>query len=119
MRNRSIKIYFQNRCEKPNREFWKTISPFISDNRSKSSNNITLNENDQIITDANKVSEIFNEHFVNVAAEIGFPDSISSVTTSLAKHSNHPSILKIKKKHESANNAFSFHLVDSSTIMAY
>ena len=119
LRNRSIKIYFQNRCEKPNREFWKTISPFISDNRSKSSNNITLNENDQIITDANKVSEIFNEHFVNVAAEIGFPDSISSVTTSLAKHSNHPSILKIKEKHESANNSFSFHLVDPSTVMAY
>ena len=119
LRNRSIKIYFQIRCEKPNREFWKTVSPFIVDNRSKSSNNITLNENEHIVTDSNEIAEIFNEHFVNVAAEIGFPDSITSVETSIEKHLNHSSILKIREKHANTYNSFSFHLVDSKTVMGY
>ena len=35
LRNRSIKTYFENRCQKSNREFWKTISPFIADSKSK------------------------------------------------------------------------------------
>ena len=45
LRNRSIRNYFLNRCEKPDHDFWKTISPFIDDGKSKNSNLITLNEN--------------------------------------------------------------------------
>ena len=62
------------------------------------------------------MAELFNEHFVNVAAEIGFPDSISSVKKSIESHSCHPSILKINEKYANVNNSFSFHLVDPSTI---
>ena len=78
-----------------------------------------MNEHEQIITDPNRVSEIFNEHFVNVAAQIGFPDSITSAITSIESHSDHPSVLKIQEKYENANHSFSFHLVDSSTVMFY
>ena len=46
LRNRFIRKYFQTRCEKPNQEFWKTIAPFIADSKSKTSNMITLNENE-------------------------------------------------------------------------
>ena len=119
LRNRSIGVYFQKRCEKPNREFWKTISPFITDSSSRGSNNINLNENEQIVTDSQEVSEIFNEHFVNVAKEIGFHDPISSVNASVDIHSGHPSILKIKEKYHEANNSFSFQLVSPSTVRTY
>ena len=117
LRKRSIKNYFIKRCEKPNREFWKTISPFITDNKSKGTGFITLNENSTLITEPSRVSEIFNDHFVNVASKIGFPDSIASVNSALSKHSNHPSILKIKDKFREAENTFSFQCVDSHSIM--
>ena len=119
LRNRSIRKYFQTRCEKPNRDFWKTISPFIADNKSKTSNTVTLNENGNIINDPHKVSDIFNDHFVNVAANIGFPDSISSVDTAVENHSNHPSINKIGEKFPSVVNKFTFKKVNPHEIMIY
>ena len=120
LRNRSLRKYFMNRCEKPNREFWKTISPFITDNKLKQSNVITLNENENIVTDPYKVSEIFNNHFVNVADKIGFSDSISSsVNAAIVNHSSHPSVLKITEKFLSAKTAFEFREVSPSEIMIY
>ena len=119
LRNRSIRTYFRKRCEIPNREFWKTISPFITDGKSKSSNMISLNDNENIVTDPNKVSEILNDHFVNVAEKIGFSDSIISVNATIENHSKHISILKINEKFPSALNSFVFKTVSPSEIMVY
>ena len=117
LRKNSIRNYFLKRCEKPNREFWKTISPFITEKKSKGNGTITLNENNTLITDPSKVSEIFNDHFVNVASKIGFPDSIFSVNSTLSKHAEHPSIIRINEKFSEINNSFSFQCVDSQTVL--
>ena len=117
LRKRSIKKYFMTRCEKPNREFWKTISPFISDKNSKTSNALSLNENGMVITDPSEIAEIFNDHFVNVAKEIGFQDSITSVNSAISKHSSHSSVLKIRERFKEAEKTFSFECVDSQTVM--
>ena len=119
LKNRSIRKYFQKRCEIPNRDFWKTISPFVTDGKSKSSDMISLNENENIVTDPNKVSEILNNHFSTVAKNIGVSDSISSVNASIVNHSSHPSILKITDKFPSVHNSFVFKAVNPSEIMIY
>ena len=46
IRKSSLKTYFMTKCGKNDQSFWKTISPFFSDNRSKNSKNIILNEDD-------------------------------------------------------------------------
>ena len=56
-----------------------------------------LNENNETVTDQNKVTEIFNEYFVTIAAEIGLPDPIASSDEALLTHQNHPSATKIRQ----------------------
>ena len=95
IKKQSMKNYFAKKCEKPDRNFWATISPFLSDKKFKGNNTITFKENNETITDQKKVAEIFNKYFVSIAAEIGFPDSITSSDEALLTHQNHPSVIKI------------------------
>ena len=78
IRKQSMKKYFAKKFEKPDRNLWATISPFLSDKKFKGNNTITLKENNETITDHNKAAEMFNKYFVSIAAEIGFPDPITS-----------------------------------------
>ena len=54
-----------------------------------------------------------------MAKEIGFPDTISSVTHAISKHATHASILKIKERFGDIEDTFSFTCVDSNTVMSY
>jgi hypothetical protein len=54
----------------------------------KSNNSITLSENNDIVNDPKKVSEIFNDFFINVAKNIGNPNTFID--------ENHPSIQAIR-----------------------
>ena len=119
IRKQSMKNYFEKKCEKPDRNLWATISPFLSDKKFKGNNTITLKEDNETITDQNKVAEIFNKYFVSVAAEIGFPDPITSSDEALLTHQNHPSVIKIREKHPELHNSFSFHAVNPQEIMIY
>ena len=52
-------------------DFWPTIKPFLSKKCKTGSNTIILTENDNVINKTEEVCNIFNEHYVNVANEIG------------------------------------------------
>ena len=119
IRKSSLKNYFMKNCDKNDQNFWKTISPFFSENRSKSSKNIILNEGEKVIIDQSAISNIFNNHFVSVADEIGFPDQITTVEDSIAHHSNHPSISEISSRHQALKDSFSFHPIDQNSVMIY
>ena len=110
---------FEKKCEKPDRNFWATISPFLSDRKFKGNNTITFKENNETITDQNKVAEIFNKYFVSIAAEIGFPDPKTSSDEALLTHQNHPSVIKIREKQPELHNSFSFHTVNPQEIMIH
>ena len=114
IRKQSLREYFSKNCSIKDKTFWNTISPFMSDKKSKTSN-IILHENDQIITDKSQVCDIFNDYFVNIASSIGFDDNITSVETAITKHSSHPSIIKIKDRHP-ITNQFSFKPVSTKNI---
>ena len=119
IRKQSMKNYFEKRCEKPDRNFWATISPFLSDRKFKGNNTITFKENNETITDQNKVAEIFDRYFVSIAAEIGFPDPKTSSDEALLTHQNHPSVIKIREKHPELHNSFSFHTVNPQEIIIH
>ena len=60
IRNKSLQNYFSKNCSKPDKSFWSTISPFMSNKKLKSSGSITLQENDKTENDNETVANIFN-----------------------------------------------------------
>ena len=69
VKKKSVQNYFFERCVRgpKSSDFWPTIKPFLSKKGSSSNNHITLSENGEIINDLAKVSEVFNDFFINVA----------------------------------------------------
>ena len=110
--NKVKKEYFRNldiRSVNDNKKFWKIVKPNFSEKNSKSSK-IILVENDEIITDNKRSTEIMNDYFVNITKELnipaiyvekqsentdtGFLDPIDQIIHSYRRH---PSILKINE----------------------
>ena len=52
---------------------------------------------------------------MNIASSIGYDDTIVDVKSALTKHASHPSILKIRKRHQ-INTAFSFRAINADDI---
>ena len=90
----SLKNYFGNHCKKHDKNFWKVISPFMSDKRYRNGNSIILNENDKIVNDPSQVAEIFNEFFTTVASDIGSVDEVISAGDAIHRHKDHPSVYR-------------------------
>ena len=111
----SMRKYFEQRCSKQDKNFWKTISPFFSDKKSRNGNHIALSENNGIINDQHRVAEMFNDYFSTVAMGIGFDDSVISATDAINKLSSHPSVLKIQGN-RNPEHSFSFQLVDTQQV---
>ena len=94
-----------------NRKFWKTIKPLFS-GKIQSSANVTLRENDEIISNDLAVAEIFNDYFLNITSSLEIqtiePDIIlpgniiDPVDIAIIKYSNHPSIHRINSNFEPA-----------------
>ena len=68
----------------------------MSDKKFRNRGGIILEEGEETISEASKVSEIFNDFFIYVASEIGFDEDIVSVTDAINEYITHPSIEKIK-----------------------
>ena len=87
-----------------NKSFWKTVKPSFSD-KSIKDGNIILIEDEIMISDEEKVAEIFNSFFGNVIQDLGIKpiDAISNipdntedpVLSAISKYQSHPSIVKI------------------------
>ena len=102
-----------------NKQFWRNVKPLLSDKISESSK-ITLVNNNRIVSDDREICNIFNEFFVKVVPNLNISEFTGSdnlhenvigdsVQSILYKDRNHPSIIKIKERHESSEKfAFSF-----------
>ena len=81
-----------------NKTFWRNIKPCFSDKRNFS-NKITISEKVSIVSDDRRLSEIFNEHFININKTLDLKPSIVSTTTSrpeiIETFKDHPTIKKI------------------------
>ena len=101
-----------------NKQFWKTVKPYIS-NKGQTGNKITLVDNNEIIITDEDVSEKFNSFFVNAVKSLNIVENTDLLTSTegitdeieiaLKKYEFHPSILQIKKSINSLDiSKFSF-----------
>ena len=128
------KSYFENLqpssiCD--NKKFWKTVKPLFSE-KNVSAENITLIENNVIVTEDKKLAEIFNSFFSNAVKNLNidsyehfsFDDYIlckeiesdNPITRAIEKYENHPSIVKIKEI-TPKNSHFSFKPTDLKSVI--
>ena len=53
-----------------NKKFWDTVKPFLTDKGTHHNQALLLKENDQILRDERKVTEVLNKHFVNIVETV-------------------------------------------------
>ena len=66
----ALKKYFGKHCTNTDKTFWKVIKPYFS-KKSKSAENIQLDFEGNVVSEPEKIAEIFNTHYLNVATQIG------------------------------------------------
>ena len=103
MKKRSLKTYFEDRCENVKngdpRMFWQIIKPFVSDKNLRGNSNIMLMENESIVSNDAKVCDIFNEYFANVTDSIGTESILTDderIEDIIDMYSDHESVVKIQ-----------------------
>ena len=104
LRRRSLCNYFRENCKDgpKSKSFWPTIKPFLS-KKCRTADRILLCEGNQLIEEPDKVAEVFNDYFVNVAN-----------TAPAVNITNHPSIDRIRERHQDLT--FDFHEVDPELV---
>lgn len=105
-----------------NKQFWRAIKPAFSDKCIVNSN-ITLIEENEIISKDQNVADVFNKFFSNVVSDLEIPqvegitvnveDIENPIKKAIVKYSKHPSILEINKL---STKNFSFHSVSIEEI---
>lgn len=123
LRVQSINKYFETNCSSTkHNNFWNAIKPFMSHKPQSGNNYLYLYEEGHIVHDKSQICDIFNEHFTNVATNIGTPDDLldeESTNTIVDSYSSHDSITSIEN--EMANREdykdFSFSPVSEDMVL--
>ena len=104
-----------------NREFWKTMKPFLTNKGCLDNCDIMLRGGNKMITDDKRLAKPFNEHYINIVERSSGlkPEEIVChnedfdkrivLHNIIKKYENHSNIIKIKncmsaKSHLSSNN---------------
>ncbi len=132
LRKKAMKTHFKEATKNgtlSNKEFWDLVKPFLSNKGGLTSSDISLVKNDTVVTDDQELTEIFNDHYVNIvekssgkkpvnlAEYTGISDDRQIVRLILDKYKNHPSVLAIIQNPEQVLNTFSFHEIGNQEIM--
>ena len=123
------KLYFGNLkssdvCD--NKKFWKSVKPLFNE-QAVTTDSISLIENNAIVSDDAKVSEIFNNFFGSAVTNLNIPpyeppqdNLITSpddpILNIIGKYKGHPSILKINE-FIPCDSSFSFKPTDIASVM--
>ena len=102
IRRKSIKRYMDKISEKGiefNKNFWNFIKPFMTNEGMIASNDITLTEGENVISDEYEISQI--RHLTSTILTLLKKVAVKS-------YQNHPRALKIKNKFSSDLNSFDF-----------
>ena len=117
----------------PNKKFWDSVKPFLTDKGSHGNENYSLLENGQITKDEKEISEIFNDHYINIIENITGEKQEGShsgginnknpgekeeiLDTILEKYSCHPIIVNIKSNLPQDGATFHFSKAHPSDIL--
>ena len=106
-----------------NRKFWKMVKPCFTD-KVNTNEQITLVENDEIISDSSKVAQLMNTYFSNIFELLEIPSNddiinnadaiVDPVNRAIFKYSTHPSILKIIETYPNRNTFSIAHTTKSN-----
>ena len=128
IRRKIIKRYINKVSDKgieTNKSFWNFIKPFMTNKGMIASNDITLTEGKNVITDEYEISQTFNKHYINIVAiscgnkpnkigtKLGSLNDSDVIDRIIKSYQNHPSVLKIKNKFGSDLNSFDFQQITS------
>ena len=108
------KLHFEQILSKgtmTNKDFWKKVAPALSSKEPNITNDIFLDEDNEHITDDNKISQILNDQYINIVEnstgisinplanyDLSNKDSIDGYIDKIIKiYENHPSIKMIKE----------------------
>ena len=122
IRKKSIKQYFSNITSKgtvTNREFWKTMKPFLTNKGCLDNCDIMHRGDNKMITDDKCLAKLFNEHYINIVERssgskpekmVCHNEDFDILHNIIKKYENHTSIIKIKnfmsmKSHLNSNNS--------------
>ena len=134
---KNIRNHFSSLCDNssvPTKQFWDLVKPFLNDKGSHGNENYTLLEKGRLIKDHRQISEIFDDHYINIIENITgekqeelHSDSLRNKNQTekkeilsgiLEKYSGHPSILNIKQHFSSTGrNLFQFQKAEPSDIL--
>ena len=73
IRRENIRNHFSSLCDNggiPTKMFWDSVKLILSDKGFHGNENYTLLENGKLIEDYREISEIFNDHYINVIENI-------------------------------------------------
>ena len=95
----SRRKYFSERCHKGSKDhsFWKAIKPYMT-NKVSNSNDIMLKEGDDIVSDSDKIANVFSHYYRDVIDQIGSSEACENLCINdiILKYNNHSSIRLIK-----------------------
>ena len=110
--------------------FWKVTKPLCSD-KAVSSNSITLIENKEIVSDDQKIANIFSSFFSNAVRNLNIEyyehfswdryfvcneiENEDPILKAIEKYEDHPSIIKIKELNTN-DKTFSFKPIDLDSV---
>ena len=121
IRKKSIKQYFSNNTSKGvviNREFWKTMKPFLTNKGCLDNSDIILRGDNEMITDDKRLANLFNEHCINIVERsIGLkPEKIVCYNEDFEKRIVLHNIIKRYENHFSITMSVKSHLKSNNTL---
>ena len=132
LRKKAIRQHFKDATAGgliSNQDFWKLVKPFLSNKGGLVGDDISLVHNNQIVTDDYKLTEILNNHYINIvektsgqkpcniADTVETDDDRQLVRLILDKYKDHPSVHAIREGSD-ISNSFSFHEVQHHEVLA-
>jgi hypothetical protein len=113
LRRRAVKDYFKEKCDgkSGSKDFWSTVKPFLTNKGINTQTDFTLCHDDKIITNKTEVANIFNNYYVNIAAQFGPDSSVNDekcIIDVFSKYENHDSVKNIKEHMDPYGGQYSF-----------
>ena len=120
------KAYFKEKLPKGKdvKDFWNFCKPYFTNKGVCNDEKIILVEKEEVLRKDSKISDTFNNYFVNITDELGIynwgniPQNCLDITEKIKYFNNHPSIKTIKDKFRKSFN-FKFEFVSIDIILRH